>query len=427
MCNQKSNHLKHQLPLPDKADFPIFERYPRLTYLDSAATSQKPRCVIDAISGCYEHSCAPIHRGLYDLAASASEQYEQARDDVAGFINAPNAQDCIFTRSATEAINLVAFGWAQPRLKEIDEIWVSDMEHHANYLPWQRVCKETGASLRSIPVSTQGELQIDDNLLFSSKVKLIALTHVSNVLGCINPIAKITEKAKQAGIPVLVDACQAVGHIPVDVQQLDCAFLAFSGHKMYGPEGIGVLYGKQVFLEQCEPMLLGGGMVDTVSVSESHGKRNSGSRWAALPAKLEAGSPHLSGAVGLSAAINYVKGIGVHTLHEHSSKLAQQARAALDSLDGVTVLGPQTTRDQLLNENVGIVSFVLDGVHPHDVAQIAADNELAMRAGHHCAQPLMHALKLDSTLRISFGAYNNEDDIAVVLAALKNAQVVFKQ
>lgn len=418
-----------------KADFPVFEKYLSLHYLDSAATTQKPRCVIEAIAQCYEHTCAPVHRGLYDLAAQASEYYEQARNVVARFINAPTAEQCVFTRSATESINMVANGWARSRLRKGDEIWISEMEHHSNYLPWQRVCQDTGASLKIIRVSPDGELLADAAQgLFGDKVKLIALTQISNVLGCINPVAKIASRAKQSGIPVLIDACQSIGHMPVDVQDIDCAFMAFSAHKMYGPNGIGVLYGKQEFLDQCEPLLLGGGMVDRVALCTDRQApkqiRDQSSRqrseWAGLPERLEAGSPNLTGAVGFAAAIKYVEHIGLLAIQEHAANLAKQASVALQSLPGVSVFGKH---DNIPGQGLhgGIVSFAVDGVHPHDMAQVAAEYQVAIRAGHHCAQPLMHALGVNSTARASFGVYNTAQDVDALVAATVEAVSLFSR
>jgi len=409
-----------------KNDFPVFDNAPELIYLDSAATSQKPRCVIDAIASCYESSCAPVHRGLYDMAANASVLFESSRETVSRFINAASAQQCVFTRSATESINLVASGWARQRLEPADEVWVSEMEHHANYLPWQRVCQETGATLRTIKVSEDGELLVNEQQLFNSKVKLIALTHVSNVIGTINPISSIAEQARQYGIPVLIDACQSVGHMPVDVQALDCAFMAFSAHKMYGPEGIGVLYGKREYLEQCKPMLLGGGMVDRVASSASHPDGSKESQWSPLPAKLEAGSPNLSGAVGLAAAIGYVQSIGLTELQTHAANLALQAKAKLQVLDGVTVLGSNAQHLENEHARSGIVSFVVDGIHPHDIAQVAADRGVGIRAGHHCAQPLMESLGISSTSRASFGLYNTDADVQALVTAVKSAIKLFR-
>ncbi len=425
MLNSARTDSSKERVLSLQSDFPVFQHHPHLHYLDSAATAHKPQCVIDAITASYEKQCAPVNRGLYEMAADASVAYENARCTVAKFINANAPRDCIFTRSATESINLVAYGWAKDKLGPKDEVWVSEMEHHANYLPWQRICGETGATLRVIKVASDGELQLDDTAYLNHKVKLIALTHVSNVLGTINPIKAIAAKARQQGIPVLVDASQSVGHIAVDVQALDCDFLVFSGHKCYGPEGIGVLYGKPHYLNECQPMLLGGGMVDRVLLPEHSNSENKQSVWQSLPAKLEAGSPNLSGALGLAAALHYLQQIGVERLHAHTMRLAQIARERLQNIEQVSVIGYQRAQS-LQVEKAGIVSFSIQGIHPHDIAQVAADENVAVRAGHHCAQPLMHALGVDSTVRASFAAYNTVEDIDALVAAVHNAIALYQ-
>jgi len=407
---------------PWRKDFPLFEHYPDFHYLDTAATAQKPRSVVNAIKQCYEHEYAPVHRGLYDLASAASDRYEQARDRVAAFIHSKQSQHCIFTRSATESINMVAQGWAQSRLAAGDEVWVTDMEHHANYLPWQRACQQTGAVLKSIPVDQHGVLlheQCED--LYSERVKIIALTHVSNVLGCVNPVEEIIARANNNGIPVLLDASQSVGHKPVNVQTLDCAFLVFSAHKMYGPNGVGVLYGKPEFLEQVEPPMLGGGMVDVVE--------SGGSTWADLPQRLEAGSPNLCGVLGLEAAIDYLEHTGIETLSQHTLALTRHAVSRLSAYDEVVVHGSGASsfldgEDEQAHS--GIASFSIRGIHPHDIAQVAAEHQVGIRAGHHCCQPLMRALGVDSTARASFSFYNNHDDVDALCAAIESTLALFQ-
>jgi cysteine desulfurase/selenocysteine lyase len=390
-----------------RKDFPIFDGGPgTLHYLDSAATSQKPRCVIDAIDRCYRYQYGPVHRGLYPLAESATESYEKARQTLAEFINAPSSDEIVFTRSATEAINLVASGWAGQALRAGDEIWVSQMEHHSNFLPWQRVCQDRGANLRVIPLDSSGQLDLDKaDGLFANRTRLIAITQVSNVLGIINPIEKITCMASANSIPVLVDAAQSVGHMPIDVQALDCDFLVASAHKMCGPGGIGFLYGKKERLIQTEPLLLGGGMVDQVQ-SET-------STWSEIPARFEAGSPNLAGALGFAAAANYIEEIGRHSIEKREQDLATMAFEALSEIDGVTIYGPENSPYRS-----GILSFNIDGIHPHDIAQIAGEHGVAIRAGHHCCQPLMQHLNTSSTARASFSFYNNEDDIAALVMAI---------
>jgi len=390
-----------------RKDFPIFDGGPEtLHYLDSAATSQKPHCVIDAIDLCYRHQYGPVHRGLYPLAESASEAYEKARRTMASFINAPSPDEIIFTRSATEAINLVASGWARQALEAGDEIWVSQMEHHSNFLPWQRICRDRGASLKVIPLDSSGQLDLDKAAgLFGNRTRLIAITHVSNVLGIVNPVEKITQLASVNSIPVLIDAAQSVGHMPVDVESLGCDFLVASAHKMCGPGGIGFLYGKKERLTQTEPLLLGGGMVDQV-LSDT-------SIWAEIPARFEAGSPNLAGAVGFAVAADYIEGIGRHSIEKREQELVITAFEALSEIDGVTIYGPENSPYRS-----GILSFNIDGIHPHDIAQIAGERGVAIRAGHHCCQPLMQHLNTSSTARASFSFYNNKDDIAALVMAV---------
>ena len=397
-----------------RADFAFLQDEPQLHYLDNAATTQKPSVVIEAISDCYRHHYAPIHRGLYPLAEDASARYEQARAAIARFIGAGKAEQLIFTRSATESINLVARGWAQPRLQAGDEVWVSRLEHHANFLPWQAVCNATGARLRIIELTENGCLDIEScaDELFTERCKLIALTQVSNTLGVITPLWEIIQRAKPYGIAVLVDAAQAVGHLPVDVQALDCDFLVMSAHKLFGPGGIGALYAKAEHLHSMEPLLLGGGMVDVVGEPTS--------QWAHYPAKFEAGSPHLAGAIGFAAAVGYIESIGLEVIQAHVDSLTQYALDKLTAIDGLQLYGPADVRQQS-----GIISFNLDDVHPHDLGQIAGEQGVAMRAGHHCCQPLMEALGVAATARISFAAYNQAQDIDALVAAIAAARAIF--
>jgi len=396
-----------------RKDFPIFNSGSQtLHYLDSAATSQKPHCVIDAIDLCYRNQYGPVHRGLYPLAESATEAYEKARQTMANFINAPSPDEIIFTRSATEAINLVASGWAGQALEAGDEIWVSQMEHHSNFLPWQRICRDRGANLKVIPLDSSGQLDLDKAAgLFGNRTRLIAITHVSNVLGIVNPVEKITRLASANSIPVLVDAAQSVGHMPVDVQSLSCDFLVASAHKMCGPGGIGFLYGKMERLTQTEPLLLGGGMVDQV-LSDT-------SIWSEIPARFEAGSPNLAGALGFAVAAAYIEGIGRHAIARREQELAVTAFEALSEIDGVTIYGPENNPYRS-----GILSFNIDGIHPHDIAQIAGEHGVAIRAGHHCCQPLMQHLNTSSTARASFSFYNNKDDIAALVMAVHEAKKI---
>jgi cysteine desulfurase/selenocysteine lyase len=381
-------------------------------YLDSAASSQKPDVVIDAIKAAYQEDYAPIHRGLYSQAAKASHLYENARKTIAEFINAPKANNIIFTRSATESINLVAQGWAKQRLQAGDQIWVSEMEHHANFLPWQRVCLETGATLCVISVNNQGQLDIDQNLVFNDKTKFISLTLLSNVLGTINPLKEIISKAHSYGIPVLVDAAQALSHLPIDVQDLDCDFLVGSAHKMCGPTGIGLLFGKSERLEETEPFLLGGGMVDEVNLDKS--------TWAEIPTRFEAGSPNYSGAIGFAAAVDYLNEIGLLNIKSRVEQLTHYAHTQLKKIPSITIYGSPCGEN-----HSGIISFNLDNIHPHDVAQLAGEEGVAIRAGHHCCQPLMNKLNISSTNRISISLYNNEDDIDALFRSLFKATELF--
>lgn len=396
-----------------RADFPLLATAGEsLHYLDNAATTQKPHAVIDAIGACYSHHYASVHRGLYPLAEAASQRYEMARSTVAKFIGAPGDQ-LIFTRSATESINMVARGWARPRLKPGDQIWVTRMEHHSNYLPWQALCNETGAQLCIIDLKADGSLDLEAcPTLYDSRTRLIAVTQVSNVLGVINPVKEICARAAERDIAVLVDAAQSVAHMPVDVVELDCDFLAFSAHKMFGPNGIGGLFGKARRLAEMEPLLLGGGMVDDV------GEHDSG--WAPYPAKFEAGSQNLAGALGFAAAVDWLDNIDRVAMHSHVTRLTQYALDTLVRLRGVEIYGPQAA-----DQHAGIVSFNLANVHPHDVAQMAGEHGVAIRAGHHCCQPLMQHLGVAATARVSFAPYNCQDDVDAMADAILAAQTLF--
>ncbi len=384
-----------------------------LCYLDNAATSHKPLSVLDAMDDCYRHHYGPIHRGLYALAEDASARYEAARASVARFVGAPSADQLVFTRSATEAINLVAAGWAQPRLQPEDTVWVSRLEHHSNFLPWQRVCQRTGARLRIIELKSDGSLDFENSAdLYGPRTRLIALSHVSNVLGVVNPIREVAENARLRGIPVLVDAAQSVAHLPVDVVALGCDFLAFSAHKILGPTGIGALYAKSEHLKDMEPLLVGGGMVD--EVGESH------SSWAPSPGKFEAGSPNLAGAVGFAAAVDYLTGIGMDRVHAHVRDLTRQALRGLAAIPDLQIYGPSDA-----TRRAGIVAFNLPSVHAHDVAQLLAEHNVAIRAGHHCCQPLMQFLGVPATVRASFALYNRRDDVEKLIDAVQWARRVF--
>jgi len=396
-----------------RADFPLLVNAgDSLHYLDNAATSQKPNAVIDAISNCYSEHYGPVHRGLYPLAEEASQRYESARTTLAKFINAPDDQ-LIFTRSTTESINMVAQGWLRSRLSKGDQIWVTRMEHHANYLPWKALCNENDAKLKIIELRQDGSLDLDSCIgLYDSTTKLIAVTHTSNVLGTINPVKEICAKAAEQGIAVMVDAAQSVGHIPVDVIDIDCDFLAFSAHKMFGPTGIGALYGKAERLVEMEPLLLGGGMVDSINECNSV--------WMPYPAKFEAGSQNLAGALGFAAAINWLHENDMAAMHKHVTGITQYALDSLSKLNSIEIHGPRNAQ-----QRAGIVSFNLTDVHPHDVGQIAGELGVAIRAGHHCCQPLMQYIGVAATARASFAPYNSYSDIDVLIEAINEAHSMF--
>lgn len=395
-----------------RADFPIFQHHSELRYLDNAATTQKPAAVIDAISGCYQKAYAPVHRGLYPLAEQASEQYENARATVAKFVGAHSRNQLVFTRSATEAINLVAQGWALPRLSSGDQVWVTRLEHHANFLPWQRICQQTGAELNVINLTVDGQPDLNELEQLDQRCKFLAMTLQSNVLGLHLDLTPWIQRANELGIPVLLDVAQAVGHQSVDIQHLGCDFLAFSAHKMFGPSGIGALVAKPERLTEMDPLLLGGGMVDQVSEQQSS--------WADIPARFEAGSPNLADAVGFAAAVDYLTQVGMDQIQQQVLTLTNQAVSGLKSIPGIRLFPDQT---QAVRS--AIVSFEVNGVHPHDLAQIAGEHQVAIRAGHHCCQPLMEWLGVAATARAGFALYNQPADIDALLNAIEDARQLF--
>ena len=405
-------------PLPKslRQDFPILaltsNGHP-LAYLDNAATTQKPRTVLDTLTRFYETSNANIHRGVYALSEQASELYEQARVRVTQFLNAPDPRQIIFTRGTTEAINLVAQSWARPRLQSGDRLLLTEMEHHSNLVPWQLAAQAAGAKLDYVAVTPAGHLDLDQLASqLAQSPKLLAITLVSNVLGTINPLREIIATAHDHGVPVLVDAAQAAGRVPVDVQELDCDFLAFSGHKIYGPTGIGVLYAKSKHLDAMEPWQGGGGMIAKVEREYS--------TWGEVPAKFEAGTPPIAEAVGLHAALDYVERWGVAEIREHERTLTDLALGRLLEEPEVTVFGPHHP-----TERTGLVSFALAGVHPHDVAQVLDESGIAVRAGHHCAQVLHERLGVGATVRMSFGVYNTVSEIHRAVDALAEVRRLF--
>ncbi|HMN81670.1 MAG TPA: cysteine desulfurase [Burkholderiaceae bacterium] len=397
------------------ADFPILSRPVhgrRLVYLDNAATTQKPEAVIEAERRFYRESNANIHRGVHWLSEHATGLYEAARERVRRFLNAAHADEIVFVRGTTEAINLVAWSWARPRLAPGDEILVTGMEHHSNIVPWQLVCAQTGAVLRYVPITERGELEPGAfDALLGPRTRLAAITQVSNALGTVNPVAEMIRSAHAKGVPVLVDGAQAVAHQRVDVQALDADFYAFSGHKLYGPTGIGALHGRRELLAAMPPWQGGGDMIRTVSFEAS--------TWAEPPARFEAGTPNIAGAVALAAAIDYVDGIGLERIAAHEHRLLVQATDALQRLPGVRLYGTAAHKS-------GIVSFTVQGIHPHDLGTILDADGVAIRAGHHCAMPVMARFGIPGTARASFALYNDDDDVAALVAGIRKAQRLFR-
>ncbi|HMN99376.1 MAG TPA: SufS family cysteine desulfurase [Miltoncostaeaceae bacterium] len=398
-----------------KADFPILGRSVHgapLTYLDSAATSQKPTAVLDAVDAYYRETNANVHRGVYELAAEATNRFEHGRDAVARLVGAPR-EGVILTKNASEAINLVAWAWGVRNLGPGDRIVVTEMEHHSNIVPWQIVAQITGAEVAFAPVTPGGELEMDAlRGLLDGPVRMVAVAHASNVLGTINPVAEIARMAHDAGALCLVDASQSVPHMPVDAPALGCDFLAFTGHKMLGPTGIGVLVGTVDVLEGMEPFLGGGEMISDVTTA--------GSSWAQLPWKFEAGTPPIAEAVGLGAAAEYLRKVGLDAIRAHEVELTGHMLDALGELDGITIYGPKDPEAR-----GGAVSFSLPDIHPHDIAQLIDREGVCVRAGHHCAKPLMRVLGVGATARASTYLYNSHEDIDTLVRALGNARAMF--
>jgi cysteine desulfurase / selenocysteine lyase len=394
--------------------FPIFNTPVAgkpLIYLDNAATTQKPSSVIDAMSRFYSQECASIRRSVYSLGERATESFENSRLKVCRFINASSLREIVFVRGSTEAINLVAQTYGRSHVQSGDEILISALEHHSNIVPWQMLCKERGAHLRIIPIDAKGELLINgcDHLL-GPRTRLVALTYISNALGTINPVRDIIRMAHSQNIPVLVDGAQAVPHIPIDVQALDCDFFVFSGHKMYGPTGIGVLYGKERLLDAMPPYQGGGDMIRSVTFEKT--------LYGELPYKFEAGTPNVAGGIGLAAAIDYLASIGMENISRHEQELHSYATGALYSMDGLHIIGEA-------KEKAGVISFVIDGLHPHDIGTILDKDGIAVRTGHHCAQPVMDFFKIPATVRVSIGLYNTREDIEALLHGLAAVKEVF--
>jgi cysteine desulfurase / selenocysteine lyase len=396
-----------------RADFPILREVVNgrpLVYLDNAATSQKPESVIRALVHYYRHDNANIHRGVHLLSQRATEEYEAARGKAKGFLGARETREIVFVRGATEAINLVAQTYGREHIGAGDEVLITAMEHHSNIVPWQILCQEKGATLCVAPINDSGELQIEEfERLLGPRTKMISVAHVSNALGTINPVKRIVRLAHAMKVPVLVDGAQAVPHQPVDVQDLDCDFYVFSGHKVYGPTGIGVLYGKAALLEEMPPYQGGGDMISSVTFEKTIYNK--------VPHKFEAGTPDIAGVIGLSAAIDYVTDVGIDAIGAHEHELLGYATGKVGELEGVRLVG--TAR-----EKAAVLSFVMDGIHPHDIGTILDQEGIAVRTGHHCAQPVMDRFGIPATVRASFGLYNTREEIDALVAGIQKVQEI---
>jgi cysteine desulfurase/selenocysteine lyase len=397
-----------------RADFPALNQVVRgkpLVYLDNAATTQKPQAVLDRLMRFYTQECGNILRGVHALSERATQAYEDARSQARRFLNAREDREIIFVRGATEAINLVAHCYGGTHLGRGDEVLVSAMEHHSNIVPWQRVCEARGAVLRVVPIDDRGELLMTDyERLLNRRTRLVAVTHVANTLGTINPVRRIVSLAHDRQIPVLVDGAQAAPHVPIDVQELDCDFYAFSGHKVYGPTGVGVLYGKAARLAAMPPYQTGGGMISSVTLART--------TYNDIPMKFEAGTPNIAGAVGLGAALEYVSAIGVKAIARHGQELLTAATTRLAEIPRLRLIG--TAR-----EKIAVLSFVMEGIHPHDIATVLDGEGIAIRAGHHCAQPVMQRFGIPATARASFACYNTREEVDALVAGIGRVLEVF--
>lgn len=400
-----------------RQDFPILDQIVNdepLVYLDNAATTQKPQAVLTALNDYYHHDNANVHRGVHTLAERATAAYEAAREKVRSFVNAKETAEILFTRGTTTSLNWVAQSFGEAFIEAGDEIVISYMEHHANIIPWQQLAQRKNAKLVYLDITPEGHLDMNDaKAKIGAKTKIVSIAQVSNVLGGVNPIAELTALAHAANAVMVVDGAQAVPHMPVDVQALDCDFYAFSGHKMCGPTGIGVLYGKRQWLEQMEPVEFGGEMIDFVNLYDS--------TWKELPWKFEAGTPNIAGAIGLGAAIDYLSALGMDNIHQYEQDLVNYVLPKLTAIEGLTVYGPQNPA-----EHTGVVAFNLDGIHPHDVATALDMEGVAVRAGHHCAQPLLQHLQVPATARASFYFYNTKGDADRLVAAILATKEFFQ-
>jgi cysteine desulfurase/selenocysteine lyase len=397
-----------------RGDFPALRQEVNgrpLAYLDNAATTQKPEAVLEAVDHFYRHDCANVHRGVHTLSQRATVAYESARTAVKRHLGARDSREIVFTRGTTEAINLVAWSFVRPRLGAGDEVLISAMEHHSNIVPWQLLCAERGAKLRVTPIDDRGDVIREEyERLLSERTQIVGITWVSNALGTVNPVREMIATAHARGVPVLVDAAQAVPHMAVDVAGLDCDFLAFSGHKTYGPTGIGALYGKRDHLLEMQPYQGGGDMIQSVSFERT--------TFQDPPHRFEAGTPNIAGAVGLAAALRYLEGLGLEPIADHGRRLLDEATRKALEVPGVRLIGSARTR-------AGVLSFVMDGIHPHDVGTVLDAEGVAVRAGHHCAQPVMKRYGVSATVRASFGVYNTSDEIDALVRGLHKAREVF--
>ncbi|MFK7776296.1 MAG: aminotransferase class V-fold PLP-dependent enzyme [Saprospiraceae bacterium] len=394
-----------------KSHFPIFSHHPDLIYLDNAATTQKPKPVIDAISNFYEKENANIHRGIYPLAVSASQKYEAVRGKVAQFLNAESSDEIVYTSGTTASINLVAYSFLSPRLEAGDEVIISAMEHHANLIPWQMICKNAGAHLRVILMNQMGELDLNEfKSMLSNKVKMVAITHISNSLGTINPIEEMIDLAHQKDIPVLVDGAQSVAHYPIDLQEVDADFFTFSGHKLFGPTGIGVLYGKKQYLNKMQPYQFGGDMIKNVTFGKS--------TFADVPQRFEAGTTNIVGVIGLGAAIDFVNEMNRQEVLNHLNRMGNDLSSKLLGINGLSLIG------QAKNKSA-IVSFSMENIHPHDIATFLGAENIAVRAGHHCTQPVMDFFQIPATTRVSFSIYNQPQEVDFFIEKIKEIKQFF--
>jgi cysteine desulfurase/selenocysteine lyase len=397
-----------------RRNFPILSRRVHgkpLVYLDNAATTQKPSSVIETMKAFYENSYANIHRGVHALSVEASDAYEKARDRARAFVNAAESREIVFVRGTTEGINLVAQTFGRARVRKGDEVLLSGLEHHSNIVPWQILCEQKGARLRVAPINERGEVRVDElEKLLSEKTRILAISHVSNALGTVNPVKRIIAKAHARGVPVLVDGAQAAPRLPVDVRDLDCDFYTFSGHKMYGPTGVGVLYGKARLLEEMPPYQGGGDMISSVTFEKT--------TYNILPYKFEAGTPHIAGAIGLAAAMDYLSALGMEAVEAHEADLLSYATERLAATPGLKIIGTAA-------EKAAVLSFTLEGVHPHDVGTVLDREGIAVRTGHHCAQPVMEFFGIPATSRASFALYNTRREVDALAGGIRKVLEMF--